>query len=87
MANRQVLATRKSSDGDILAMCHPGEYWSPVSKDAAIRDIENNIHSYYVIVSGMKVDVKVINDTRKGKYLRTDPDKTTGNNLDHLPDC
>jgi len=87
MANRQVLATRKGNDGDILALCNSGEYWSPVSKEIAIRDIENKDHSYFVIVSGMRVDVKVINDTRKGKYLRTDPDKTKGNNLDYLPDC
>jgi len=29
MADRQVTQSRKDSDGDILALCNPGEYWSP----------------------------------------------------------
>jgi len=34
-----------------------------------------------------RVDIEVVDDDEKGKYLRTDPDETTENNLDNLPDC
>ena len=33
-----------------------------------------------------EVDVVVVNGST-GRYLRTDPDKTTRNNLDDLPNC
>ncbi len=88
MARRQVTKTRKDIDGDITALCNPSEYWSPRAKADAISDIESNTHSYYVMVSNsQEVDIHVVNDPNKGKYLRTDPDKTSSNNLDDLPDC
>lgn len=88
MARRQVTKSRKDSDGDIIALCNPSEDWSPRKKDDVINDIELNIHSYYVMIDDFKaVDIRVIDDPDKGKYLRTDPDKTSKNNLDDLPDC
>ncbi len=88
MARRQVTKTGKDSDGDITALCNPSEYWSPRAKADAISDIESNEHSYYVIASGLReVDVHVVDDPSKGKYLRTDSDGTSRNNLDDLPDC
>lgn len=88
MARRQVTKARKDSDGDITALCNPSEYWSPRAKADAISDIELNVHSYYVMLSSYEeVDIHVVNDPNKGKYLRTDPDKTATNNLDDLPDC
>ncbi|PHS59767.1 MAG: hypothetical protein COB00_17375 [Alcanivorax sp.] len=87
MADRQVTATGKDEDGDIIRLCNSGSFWSPRSKADAIYDIENRIHRYFVRISYLEdVDIKVV--TRDGKkYLRTDPDKTTSNNLDNLPDC
>ena len=87
MATREIRATRKNSSGDILYVCNSGEVWSPRIKKDVIDDIESRSHSYYVVFNGNKVDVHVVNDLRKGKYLRTDPDKTKVNNLDLLPDC
>jgi hypothetical protein len=87
MADRQVFATRKNDQGDITALCNRNDSWSPRSKEDAVLDIESEIHSYYVIISSSRVNIHVVNDPRKGKYLRTDPDKTTINNLDTLPDC
>lgn len=49
-------------------------------------DIEGKRHSYYVRVNGQEVDI-IVADGPNGKYLRTDPDVTTSNNLDDLPDC
>ena len=60
--------------------------WSPQSKADAISDIENRIHTYYVLRDAKRTDIHVV-DGPNGKYLRTDPDSTSTNNLDDLPDC
>ncbi len=86
MARREVTHSRKDRFGDITALCQPGASWSPRLKQDAINDIERGIHGYYVRLRGQEVEIRVIN-ARTGKYLRTDPDKTTKNNLDDLPNC
>ncbi len=84
---RQVMCTRKDNDGTISALCNPGMTWSPRMKDDAIRDIELGIHSYFVQWPDRKrTEVHVVNGPN-GKYLRTDRDHTTRNNLNDLPDC
>ena len=86
MAERRVRQTQKDSDGNITALCNQGEAWSPRLKQNAINDIENRIHTYYVQEAGTRTDVHVASGTT-GKYLRTDADPTSANNLDNLPDC
>lgn len=86
MADRQVTATRKDEDGDILALCNSGAWWSPRKKTDAIKDIDDEDHSYYVQKGAKRVDIHVVKGPT-GKYLRTDPDVTDSNNLDDLPDC
>lgn len=87
MADRQVTHSGKDGDGDITKLCKPGEYWSPRMKSDAINDIESKTHTYFVrLQGGQRVDIEVVNGS-SGKYLRTDRDKTTKNNLDDLPDC
>lgn len=87
MTERAVTRSRKDHDGDITGLCNPGELWSPRNKADAIRDIEFGIHQYYVPWSdGVKTQIRVVNGS-KGKYLRTDRDNTSRNNLDDLIDC
>ena len=87
MAKRYVTQTRKDRDGDITALCNPTEWWSPQMKADAINDIESGSHSYWVRWSSVKeTRIDVVNGPT-GKYLRTDKDATTKNNLDDLPDC
>ena len=87
MADRLVTQTKKDSYGDILALCNPAESWSPRQKAGAISDIEHSIHSYFVRwTDGATTSVHVV-DGPHGKYLRTDKDGTTRNNLDDLPEC
>ena len=87
MAKRAVTQSKKDRDGDILALCRPGEYWSPRAKADAIRDIESGTHQYYVPWGdGTKTQIHVVNGPT-GKYLRTDRDNTSQNNLDDLPNC
>lgn len=87
MSDRAVTRSGKNGSGDITALCNPGQYWSPRLKADAIRDIEHGLHSYYVPWSdGRRTQIRVVNGP-SGKYLRTDHDNTTRNNLDDLPDC
>lgn len=87
MATRYVNKSRKDRDGDITALCNSAESWSPRLKADAIRDIDGGTHQYYVSWTDGKVtEIKVVNG-QSGKYLRTDHDNTTRNNLDDLPDC
>lgn len=86
MADRAVYKTGKDRDGDITRLCNQDEWWSPVSKNQAIADIENGAHTYYVPWKSGRTDIRVVNGAT-GKYLRTDRDNTSKNNLDDLPDC
>lgn len=87
MANREVTGTRKDSDGDIVALCNSNAIWSTKLKSMAILEIEEDIHRYFIKIDNKEVEIHVVNDRLKGKYLRTDPAKTVKNNLDDLPDC
>jgi len=87
MAERAVVKSKKNRSGDILALCNPSGYWSPRSKADVIRDIELRIHQYFVPWNdGTKTPIRVVNGST-GKYLRTDKDNTSRNNLNDLPDC
>jgi hypothetical protein len=84
MADRQVTKTGKDSSGDITSLCGA---WGATAKSLAILDIELGTHGYYTHASnGTEAGVIVVNGAT-GKYLRTDPDKATADNLADLPDC
>ena len=62
-----------------------GGPWGTKSELVVIAEIEAGAE-YFVEVDGDLVDVHI--DERDGRqYLRTDPDKTTENNLLSLPEC
>lgn len=86
MAKRRVKKSGKDKDGDIITVCNPGEHWSPRGKADVIKDIESGLHTYYVEEVYPAVDVHVVERNRM-KYLRTDADRYSPNNLDNLPDC
>jgi Protein of unknown function (DUF3892) len=86
MADRRVTATGKNTDGDITKLCGKGEVWSPRTKTDAISDIERGVHTYHVLWPGKRTEIRLVNGAT-GKYLRTDHDNTTRNNLLDLPDC
>jgi hypothetical protein len=83
---REVTATGKNADREIISLCNDAEPWSPRSAVDAIRDIETGAHTYFVAGASGRVEIRVVN-ARTGKYLRTDPDASPTNNLDCLPDC
>lgn len=86
MADRAVTKTGKDRDGDITSLCADGAAWSPRAKADAIRDIEGGLHTYYVPWQSGRTEIRVVQGPR-GKYLRTDRDATSRNNLDDLPNC
>ncbi len=86
MADRAVRRTRKNTEGDITALCDSGATWSPRAKADAITDIESGTHTYHVPWTEGRTEIRVV-DGPTGKYLRTDRDNTSRNNLDDLPDC
>lgn len=86
MAERLVRQSKKGSTGEILVICNHGETWSPRYKYDIIDDIENNLHTYFMIMDGKRIQIKVLND-KTGKHLVTDPETTIKNNLLDLPDC
>ena len=86
MADRRVTGTGKDRDGDITKLCN-GSVWGSTAKASAISHIEGRVHTYYVQQPGtIRAEVRVVNGAN-GKYLRTDADAASGNNLDNLPDC
>ena len=89
MADRAVRQTRKSRVDnfiDIVAVGDIGQAWSPRMKADAINDIESGLHTYHVPWQSGRTEIRVVHGLH-GKYLRTDRDSTTANNLDDLPDC
>ena len=63
-----------------------GGDWGKTSQPQAIREIEDGTYSYYVNVRGNKV--KVIVAVHSGnKYLKTEADTTTVDNLLSLQEC
>ncbi|WP_440657193.1 hypothetical protein ACAD35_03003 (plasmid) [Clavibacter nebraskensis] len=86
MADRPVRQTGKDRDGDITSLANLGLFWSPVSKAQAIYDIEQRLHTYHVPWTTGRTEIRVVQGAN-GKYLRTDYDSTTRNNLRDLPDA
>jgi hypothetical protein len=81
--DRRVRATKKDRSGNIVALCNPGESWSPRKKADVIRDIVTNKKSYYVEELRKRRYLRVVS----GKKLETTSDKTSGHNLDMLPEA
>lgn len=75
---RTVKATGKDGDGDIISL---NGAFGTVSRAEAIRQIESGKAAYQV----GDTPVGVVNG-QNGKYLRTQADGRTRNNLDNLPD-
>lgn len=57
-----------------------------LSKEEAIRKIENGEAEFFVKANNRTVEVYVVKNLF-GKYLRTEPDDTKVDNLLSLPEC
>lgn len=86
MAERKVISSKKGYDGDILSLCNPDEAWSPRYKFDAIKDIEQNLHSYFIEENGLRANISVI-IKRGSKRLVTDIKNSIDNKLEKLNNC
>lgn len=57
------------------------------SQQQAIQNIEARKYSFYVLINGIKTNVIVATSAYGHKYLKTQADSTTSNNLLSLPEC
>ncbi len=78
--DRRIRLTKKDRKGNIVALCNPGQPWSPRRTADVIRDIQTNKVSYYVRESERPKYVRVVS----GALVST---AETGdlNNLHNLP--
>jgi hypothetical protein len=81
--DRRIKATKRDRAGNIVALCNPGQSWSPRRKADVIKDITSSRKSYYVQELTQRRYVRVVApDT-----LLTTDDTASKNNLDNLPVC
>ncbi len=81
--DRRVRATKRDRAGRIIALCNPGQSWSPRRTADVIQDINSSRRSYYVQELAQRRYVRVVDrDT-----LQTTDDTASKNNLDNLPVC
>lgn len=85
MADRVVTCAGKDVDGDIIRIGDREAYWSPKLKGDIIWDIESGTHTYFLEVSGERIDILVVGENGD-KRLRSDPKKTAENILVNLPE-
>jgi hypothetical protein len=63
-----------------------GGDWGKISESNAITYIENGTYSYYTLVNNNRANV-IIREHEGRKYLKTDADTTTLDNLLSLDNC
>jgi hypothetical protein len=85
MATEITCIVPDGSDPDRRIDAVGGAGWQKL-EDEVIEEVENGVETYFVDVKGEEVNV-VVRERGNTKYLRTDPDETTENNLLHLPHC
>jgi len=86
MILRRVTKIKKNKEGDIVALCNMGSYWSPRYLTDVISDIEVYKFQYYVQwKNGKTTKVELVNGPN-GKYLRTKLGKANRNDLFELPE-
>ena len=64
-----------------------GGTWGKHSETDAIKHIEGGVNSYYTTGGGSEAKVIVVTHSSAKKYLKTDADSTTKDNLLSLPEC
>lgn len=84
MATQITCIVRDGADPDHRIDSVGGSGWTK-SEDTVIREIEAG-SEYFVEVNFQRVTV-VVEEREGRKYLRTNPDQTTENNLLSLPNC
>lgn len=86
MIQRRVTGIKKNKEGDIVALCNLGSYWSPRKLPEVISDIEVFKFQYYVQWNNGRITQVELVDGPNGKYLRTKLGNSNRNDLFELPE-
>jgi hypothetical protein len=78
--DRRVKSTVRDGVGNIVALCHPSESWSPRRLSDVLRDITGGKRSYYIEELDRRRYVRVVDGSP-----RTTLDETSKKWLDVLP--
>lgn len=79
--DRKVTAVKKDRNGNIVALCNPGQSWSPRSKKDVLSDIRSGRKSYYVEQVPRRAYLRVFS----GGALQSKAGADTRNSIDQLP--
>lgn len=78
--DRRVTTTKRDRSGAIVALCNPGQSWSPRKLRDVIKDITSARNSYYVKEAERPTYVRVVSGA-----LTTTNDVASANHLNNLP--
>jgi hypothetical protein len=78
--DRRVKSTKRDGAGNIVALCHPTESWSPRRLADVLRDIRGGRRSYYIEEPERRRYVRVVDGSP-----RITLDETSQKWLDVLP--
>jgi hypothetical protein len=80
--DRRVKSAKRDQDGNIVALCNPGQSWSPRRAKDVARDINTGRQSYYV-----QEEVRRSYVRSESGVLRSTADAADQNSLGKLPSC
>ena len=87
MPSRTVTHVRRNAQGDITALSHPWESWSPREKEDAIADIGTRRCTYFIVTGKGRIPIQVVHSRKKGNYLRAVPTPGPHATLATLPEA
>ena len=84
MADRKITKVRKNSYGVVTSL-GSDDWWSPVSRTEAIKDIEHGKHRYFLKLRNSEKPLTVLNGNGH-KRLVIDPEKAPIEVVAELPE-
>jgi hypothetical protein len=79
--DRKVTAVKKDRNGNIVALCNPGQSWSPRSKKDVVSDIRAGRKSYYVEQVPRRAYLRAVS----GGVLQSKAGADARNSIEKLP--
>jgi hypothetical protein len=87
MAKQITCINKNERNNPYERITHVGGSWGKITQPEAIRQIENRTESFYVHAHGHSVWAVVAVSRFGNKYIKTEPDHDTPDNLLSLPEC
>lgn len=84
--NKSDRTNRWESISNIGGINPDGGRWKLIQRQA-IKDIEEGTYEFFVRAGSAEINVIVATSSQGNKYLKTEADSTTKDNLLSLPEC